>query len=54
LGAVEGPCSCQGQALDLAFLVEREHHRVRRRIDIEADDVGKLGGEGRIARPLEV
>jgi hypothetical protein len=41
LGAVKG--------LDLAFLVEREHHRVRRRIDIETDDVGELGGEGGIA-----
>jgi hypothetical protein len=31
LGAVE--------RLDLAFLVEREHHGMRRRIDIEPDDV---------------
>src|SRR6202011_1667599 len=35
LGAVE--------RLDLAFLVEREHHGTRRRIEIEADDVGELG-----------
>ena len=45
LGAIEG--------LDLTFLVEREHHGMRRGIDIESDDVGELGGEGRIARPLE-
>jgi len=35
LGAVE--------RLDLAFLVEREHHGMRRGIDIEADDVAELG-----------
>jgi len=41
------------QAEDLAFLVERQHHGVGRRIDIEADNVGKLGRKRRITRPLE-
>jgi len=39
--------------LDLAFLVERQHHGMGRRIDIEPDDVGKLGGEAGITRALE-
>ena len=39
LGAVE--------RLDLALLVDRQHHGVRRRIDIEPDDVGQLGGKAR-------
>jgi hypothetical protein len=37
VGAVEG--------LDLAPLIEREHHRMARRIDIEPDDIGQLGGK---------
>jgi hypothetical protein len=37
LGAVE--------RLDLALLIEREHHRMGRRIDIEPDDVSELGLE---------
>ena len=37
LGAVE--------RLDLRFLVDRQHQRVLRRIDIEADDILHLGGE---------
>jgi hypothetical protein len=41
LGAVE--------RLDLALFVEREHHGVGRRIDIEPDDVGQLGGKAGIA-----
>ncbi len=45
LGAIE--------RLDLAFLVEREHHGMRRRIEIEVDNVGEFGREGRIARALE-
>src|SRR5271163_2268706 len=45
LGAVE--------RLDLALFVKREGDSMRRRIDIEADDVGQLGGEARIARALE-
>src|SRR4029077_15636098 len=45
LGAVEG--------LDLALLVDRQHNRSGRRIDIEADDVGQLAGEGGVTRALE-
>ena len=45
LGAVEG--------LDLALFVDRQHHRMRRRIDIEPDNVGELGGKAGIARSLE-
>ena len=45
LGAVE--------RLDLALLVDRQHHGVRRRIDIEADDVGSLAAKLGIARALE-
>ena len=45
LGAVE--------RLDLALFVEREHHSVGRRIDIEPNNVGEVGGKARIARALE-
>src|SRR5947209_6472197 len=45
LGAVE--------RLDLAFLVEREHHGMRRGIDIEAEDVAELGRKTGVARALE-
>src|SRR5260370_40050575 len=45
LGAVE--------RLDLALFVEREHHGVGRRIDIEPDDVGRFGGKAGIARALK-
>ena len=37
LGAVEG--------LDLALFVNRQHHCMGRRIEIEPDDVGELGGK---------
>jgi len=37
LGAVE--------RLDLALLIDREHDRVRRRIDVEPDDCAQLGDE---------
>ena len=37
------------ERLDLAFLVDREHDGVRRRVDIEPDDVVELGGEVGIA-----
>ena len=37
LGAIE--------RLDLALFVDRQHHYVGRRIDIEADDVGEFGGK---------
>jgi hypothetical protein len=45
LGAVE--------RLDLA-LVERQHHGVRRRVDVEADDIAQLGGELGIGGQLEL
>ena len=45
LGAVE--------RLDLRLLVERQYHRMGWRIDIEADDLGELLGEGRVVRQLE-
>jgi hypothetical protein len=40
LGAIE--------RLDLALFVDRQHHRVRRRIDVEADHVAFA-----IARPVQ-
>jgi hypothetical protein len=45
LGAVE--------RLDLAFFVERQHDRVSRRIDIEPNDVGELGGKTGITRAFK-
>jgi hypothetical protein len=55
LGAVEGPGSGQGQALDLALRVDAEDHGMGRRIDIEADDflelVGEFGVVGERERP---
>ena len=65
LGAVERPCSCQGQAVDLAFLVDAEHHRMGRWIDprvrpvagpragSEADDILELVGEFGVVGDLE-
>ena len=41
------------ERLDLALFVDRQHHRMGRRIEIEPDDVGELGGKAGIARPLE-
>ena len=41
------------ECLDLAFFIEREHHGMRRRIDIEVDDVGELSGKAGIARAFE-
>ncbi len=46
LGAIE--------RLDLRLLVDRQHHRMGRRIDIEPDDVGELLGEGRVVGEFEV
>ena len=46
LGAVE--------RLDLALLVHRQHDRMRRRIDVEADHVLQLVGELRIVGELEL
>ena len=45
LGAVE--------RLDLALLIERQHHSVGRGIDIKGDDVGELVSKAGIARALE-
>jgi hypothetical protein len=45
LGAVE--------RLDLALFIKREHHSMGWGIDIEPNDVGELGGKGRVARMLE-
>ena len=45
LGAVE--------RLDLRLLVDGQDHRMSRRIDIEADDLGELFGENRIVRQFE-
>ena len=39
--------------LDLAFFIHRQHHGVRRGIEIEPDDVGELDGKAGIARALE-
>ena len=38
------------ERLDLAFLVDAQHQRALRRIEIEADDVAHLVDEHRIAR----
>ena len=45
LGAVE--------CLDLAFFIDRQHHRMSRRIDIEPDNISELVGKAGIARALE-
>ena len=45
LGAVE--------RLDLRLLVDGQDHRMSRRINIEADDLGELFGENRIVRQFE-
>ena len=42
------------QRLDLAFLIEQEHHCVCRRSDIEANHLMELLGEDRILRQLEL
>ncbi len=41
------------QGLDLAPLVDGQHHRMGRRIHVEADDILDLGVESEIARALE-
>src|SRR6201999_96088 len=38
------------ECLDLALFIDRQHDRVHRWIDIEADDLAQLGGEPRIIR----
>ena len=45
LGTIEG--------LDLAFLIDREHQAVRRRVDIKSDHVAHLDGKLRITAELE-
>src|SRR5215470_9230246 len=45
LGAVE--------RLDLAFFIDRQHHRMGRRIDIEPNNISELVGKAGIARALE-
>jgi hypothetical protein len=42
------------QRLDLVLLVNRQRHRVTRRIDVEPDDLVQLLGEARIVRQLEL
>jgi hypothetical protein len=37
----------------MALLVHRQHRRVRRRIDVEADDVDELGGERGVVGELD-
>jgi len=41
------------ERLNLALLIDRQHHRVGGWIEIETDDVGQFLGEARIIRPLE-
>lgn len=41
------------ESLDLAFLVDRQHDGMGRRIDVKPDDVADLGGEGWIVGELE-
>src|ERR1700722_2084036 len=42
------------QRLDLAFLVERQHHSMGRWIDIEADDLAQLVGASLVVGQLEL
>jgi len=42
------------ERLDLRFLVDAEHHRMRRRSDIEADNIPELGHKIGVARQLEL
>jgi hypothetical protein len=41
------------ERLDLALFINRQDHRMGRRIDIKPDNVGQLGGKAAIARALE-
>jgi hypothetical protein len=41
------------ERLNLAFLVDRQHHRMTGRLHIQADDIFHLRGEGGIVGPLE-
>ena len=40
--------------LYLRLFIDAEHHRVRRRVDIQPDDVTQLGDEFRVARQFEL
>src|SRR6185436_3384385 len=42
------------ERLDLALFVDAGHHRVRRRVDIQPDDVTQLGDEFRVTRQFEL
>src|SRR5260370_6949665 len=52
-GLIGSPGWVRSSAWIWLFFVEREHHGVGRRIDIEPDDVGQFGGKARIARALK-
>lgn len=41
------------ERLDLRFLIDAEHRRVRQRIEIQADDIAHLLDEQRIIRQRE-
>ncbi len=45
---------CAVERLDLALLIDRQHDGVRRRIDIEPDDIAQFVDELRIVRKLEL
>ena len=60
MGHGSGPALLQGQArlcavecLDLAFLIDRKHERLLRRVEIEPDDILDLVGEVGIVGNLE-
>ena len=37
------------QGLDLAFFINREHHRMRWRVDVKPDHIAQFGGKLRVA-----
>lgn len=45
---------CPVERLDLAFLIDGQHHGVRRRAYVESHDVTQLGGKLRVVGQLEV
>ena len=56
LGLPEGDRQQRGrplQSLDLGLLVERQHHRTGRRVQVQTHDVGHLRREVPVARHLE-
>ena len=52
LASSASPAGCD-QRLDLPLLFDRQNHRMRRRCDIETDDIFQLLNKGRIARDFE-